>query len=165
MDAEERLRQLQESKAKANEEKNEAVTKLEELCKNVVKIFEEKSNLEKELEIKVRECELLSKMQKKDEYNQVLQKKIDKKRKKIKSLKKELQRKDCELQSALQEVQTQQEEMSRAQKELEKEHKEVMKLYKEKEELACSYNSEKAQLSKRVQILTSNKEDMEVTYT
>ena len=81
MDAEERLRQSQESKAKANEETNEAVTKLEELCKNVVKISEEKSNLEKELEIKVRECELLSKMQKKDEYNQVLQKKIDKKRK------------------------------------------------------------------------------------
>ena len=142
------------------------MTKLEELCKNVVKISEEKSNLVKELEIKVRECELLSKMQQKDEaLNQVLQKKIGKKRKKIKSLKKELQRKDCKLQSAMQEVQTQQEEMSRAQKELEKEHKEVMKLHKAKEKLACSYNSEKAQLSKRVQILTSDKEDMEVTYT
>jgi len=165
VDAEERLKQSQESKTKANEETNKAVAKCEELCKNVVKISEEKSNLEKELEIKVRECELLSKMQKKDEYNQVLQKKIDKKRKKIKSLKKELQRKDCKLQSALQEVQTQQEEMSRAQKELEKEHKEVMKLYKEKEELACSYNSEKEQLSKRVQILTSDKENLKVTYT
>ena len=165
VDAEERLRQSQESKAKANEETNKAVAKCEELCKNVVKISEEKNNLEKELEIKVRECELLSKMQQKDEYNQVLQKKIDKKRKKIKSLKKELQRKDCELQSALQEVQTQQEEMSRAQKELEKEHKEVMKLHKAKEKLACSYNSEKEQLSKRVQILTSDKENLKVTYT
>ena len=165
VDAEEQLRQSQESKAKANEKTNKAAAKCEELCKNVVKISEEKSNLEKELEIKVRECELLSKMQQKDEYNQVLQKKIDKKRKKIKSLKKELQRKDCELQSALQEVQTQQEEMSRAQKELEKEHKEVMKLHREKEELACSYNSEKEQLSKRVQSLTCDKENLKVTYT
>ena len=165
VDAEEQLRQSHDSKAKANEKTNKAVAKCEELCKNVVKISEEKSNLEKELKIKERECELLYKMQQKDEYNQVLQKKIDKKRKKIKSLKKELHRKECELQSALQEVQTQQKEMSRAQKELEKEHKEVMKLHREKEELACSYNIEKEQLSKRVQILTSDKENLKVTYT
>ena len=164
VDAEERLRQSQESKAKANEKKNKAAAKCEELCKNVVKISGEKNNLEKELEIKVRECELLYKMQQKDEYNQVLQNKIDKKRKKIKSLKKELQRKDCELQSALQEVQTQQEEMSRAQKQLKKKHKEVLQLHREKEELASSYNNEKKQLGTLVQILTSDKAEMQVTY-
>ena len=162
VDAEERLRQSQESKAKANEETNKAVAKCEELCKNVVKISEEKSNLEKELKIKERERELLYKMQQKDEYNQVLQKKIDKKREKIVSLKENIQRKECELQSAVQKVQTQQEEMSRAQMELKKKHKEAMKLHKAKEELACSYNSEKAQFSRRMQVLTS---DMEVTYT
>ena len=162
VDAEERLRQSQESKVKANEKANEAVTKLEELCKNVVKISEEKSNLEKELKIKEREHELLCAMKEKDAYNQVLQEKIDKKREKIMSLKENIQRKECELQSGLQEVQTQQEEMSRAQMELKKKHKEAMKLHKAKEELACSYNSEKAQFSRRMQILTS---DMEVTYT
>ena len=160
--ADERLRQSQESKAKANERASEAVTKLEELHENVEKICEEKSNLERELKIKERECELLSAMQEKDAYNQVLQKKIDKKRKKIKRLKEELQKKESELQSAMQDLQTKQEELSQAQNELKKQHEQVMELQREKEELACSYSIEKEQVSKIVQLLVSDKEEMQV---
>ena len=164
MDAEEHLRQSQESKVKANERASEAVTKLEELHENVEKISEEKNNLEKELKIKERECELLCAMQEKDAYNQVLQKKIDKKRKKIKSLKKELQLKESELQTTLQEAQTKQKELSEAQKVLKKQHEQVIKLQREKEELACSYNTEKEKVSKIVQILISDKDQIQVRY-
>ena len=144
-DAEQRLRQSQESKVKASMIASEAVTKLEELYENVQKISEEKSNLEKELKIKERECELLCAMQKEDAYNQVLQMKIDKKEKKIKCLKEELQSRYYELQSAVQEAQKRQEELLQAQKELKKQHKEVIKLQREKEEHAWSYNIEKRQ--------------------
>ena len=163
MDAEERLRQTQEAQVKANEKASEAVTKLEELHENVEKISGEKSNLERELKIKERECELLCVMQGKDAYNQVLQKKIDKKRKKIKRLKEELQSRYCELQSAMQEVETRQKELSQARKELKKQHQQVIQLQREKEELAWSYNIEKEQVSKIVQLLVSDKEEMQVT--
>ena len=161
--AEERLRQSQDSKVKANKKASEAVAKLEELHENVEKISGEKSNLERELKIKERECELLYAMQEKDAYNQVLQMKIDKKRKKIKRLKEELRSMDCEVQSALQEVQTRQEELSQARKELKKQNEEVIQLQREKEELAWSYNIEKEQVSKIVQFLVSDKEEMQVT--
>lgn len=120
------------------------------------------SNLERELKIKERECELVSIMQVKDEYNQVLQKKIDKKRKKIKSLKNELQRKEWQLQSALQELQTQQWVLSKSQKELKKQHEKTIKLEQDKEELAYSCDVEKKQLSKIIQILTLDKKEMQV---
>ena len=162
-DAEERLRQSQESKVKANEKASEAVTKLEELHENVEKISGEQSNLEKELKIEERECELLCAMQGKDPYNQVLQKKIDKKRKKIKRLKEELQSRYCEFQSAVQEAQNREEELLQARKELKKQHEQVIKLQREKEELAWSYNIEKKQVSKIVQLLVSDKEEMQVT--
>ena len=161
VNAEERLRQSKESKVKANKKASEAVTKLEELQENVEKISKEKSNLEKELKIKERECELLSAMQEKDAYNLVLLQKIDKKRKKMKSLRKELEQKKRELQSAMQEVGTIKEKLSQAQKELKKQHEEVILLHREKEELACSYNTEKEQVSKIVQLLVSD-EKMQV---
>ena len=161
LDAEDRLRDAQESKVKANDIASEALTKLEELHKGVKKNFEEKGNLEKELKIKERECELLSAMQEKDPRNQVLQKKIDKK--KIKGLKKELKKKESELQTAMQEVGTMKEMLSQAQTELKKQHKQVMQLHREKEELACSYNIEKEQVSKIVQLLVSDKKEMQVT--
>ena len=92
MHAEECLRQSQESKVKANEKACEAVTKLEKLQEIVEPISKEKSNLEKELKVKEREYQLLSTVHEKDEeLNQVLQKKIEKKKKKIKRLKEELQ--------------------------------------------------------------------------
>ena len=164
VDIEERLRQSQASKAKANVKSSESETKLEELLGNVEKIAQEKSNLERKLSIKERECELLCAMQEKDTYNQVLQKKVDKKRKKIKSLKKELEIKESELQSALQKVQTQQKELSEAQKELKKQNEEVIQLQREKEELACSYNIEREKVSKIVQILISDKDKIQVRY-
>ena len=164
VDAEDRLRQSQESKVKANEKASETVTKLEDLHENVQKIAQEKSNLEKELKVKERECQLLSTVHEKDEeLNQVLQKKIEKKKKKIKRLKEELQSMDSELQSALQEVETRQKGLSQAQKELKKQHKEVIQLQREKEKLAWSYNIEKEQVSKIVQLLVSDKEEMQVT--
>ena len=162
VDVEKRLRQSQASKAKANVKLSDSETKHEELLGNVEKMAQEKSNLERKLSIKERECKLLCTMQEKDAYNQVLQEKIDKKRKKIKSLKKELQLKESELQSASQEVQTQQKELSEAQTVLKKQHEQVIKLQREREELACSYNIEKKKVSKIVQILTSDKDKMQV---
>ena len=102
-------------------------------------------------------------MQEKDAYNQVLQKKVDKKRKKMKRLREELQQKEEELQSAGKEVRTRQEELLQAQKELKKQHEEVIQLQREKEELACYYDIEKVQVSKIVQILASDKEELQVT--
>ena len=95
---EEHLRCAQESKAKANDKTNEIVTRLEELHENMQKFAQEKNSIEMKLKFKEQECELLSKMQGKDEtYNQFLQTIIEKKRNKIKRLKEELQKKECEL--------------------------------------------------------------------
>ena len=165
MVTEERLRCAQESKAKANDKTSEVVTKLEELHENMQKIAQEKDSIEMKLKFKEQECELLSKMQGKDEtYNLFLQKRIEKKKKKVKRLKEELQKKEHELKSALQEVQTKQEELSQARKELKKQQEEVIQLQREKEELALSYSIEKEQVSKIVQLLVSDKEEMQVRY-
>ena len=80
--AEERLRQSQESKVKANERACEAVTKLEELQENVEKIVQEKKNLEMKLKVKERECQLLCTMQEEDEIsNQFLKMEVYKRKK------------------------------------------------------------------------------------
>ena len=164
VDAEERLRQSQESKVKANEKACEAVTKLEDLHENVEKIVQEKKNLEMELEVKKRECQVLCAMQEEDEVsNQFLKMKVDKKQEEIKNLRDELQSRNGELQSAVQEAQNRQKELSQARKELKKQHEQVMQLQMEKEELAWSYNIEKEQVSKIVQLLVSDKEEMQVT--
>ena len=163
MVTEERLIHAQECKAEANSNTSELVAKIEELHDNMQKIAQDKNSIEVKLKFKERECELLSKMQGKDEtYSQLLQTKLEKKKKKMKRLKEELQKKECELKSALQEVQTKQEELSQARKELKKRHEEVIQLQKEKKELACSYNIEKEQVSKIVQLLVSDKEEMQV---
>ena len=65
---------------------------------------------------------------------------------------------DSELQSAFQKVQIGQKGLSEAQKEVEKQHEQVIQLQKEKEELAWSYNIEKEEVSKIVQLLVSDKE-------
>ena len=104
-------------------------------------------------------------MQGKDEtYNQLLQTVIEKKKNKIKRLKEELQKKESELESALKEIQTKQEQLSQAQKELKKKHEKVIHLQREKEKLALSYNIEKEQVSKIVQLLVSDKEEMQVRF-
>ena len=164
MVTEERLRHAQECKAEANNNTSELVAKLEELHENMQKIAQDKNSIEVKLKFKERECELLSKMQGKDEtYNQ-LQTIVEKKKNKIKRLKEELQKKECELKSALQEVQTKQEKLSQARRELKKQHEEVIRLQREKEELSLSYNIEKEQVSKIVQLLVSDKEEMQVRF-
>ena len=141
------------------------MAELEELHENMQKIAQEKNIIEMKLKFKEQQCELLSKMQGKDEtYNQLLQTIIEKKKNKIKRLKEELQRKECEIKSALQKVQTKQEELSQARRELKKQHKKVIELQREKEELALSYNIEKEQVSKIVQLLVSDKEEMQVRF-
>ena len=164
MDVDKHLTHAQWSKAKSRDKASEDMTKLQKLHGNVEKLTQEKSILEMELNIKERECQLLCSMQEKDAYNQDLQKRIDKKRKKIKSLKQELQKKECEFQSALQEVQTKQEALLQSQEELKKQHEKVMQLQREKENLDCFYNIEKEQVSKIVQILVSDKEEMQVNH-
>ena len=69
---------------------------------------------------------------------------------------------DSELQSALQEVQIGQKGLSEARKEVKKQHEQVILLQREKEEVAWSYNTEKEQVSKIVQLLVSDKEEMQV---
>ena len=165
MATEERLRCAQEFKAKMNDKTSEIVSKLEELHEDVLTIAQEKGNIEMKLKFKERECELLSEMQGKNEtYNQLLQMVNEKKKNKIKRLKEELEKKESELKSALQEVQTKQEELSQAQKELKKQHEKVIQLQREKEKLALSYNIEKEQVSKIVQLLVSDKKEMQVSF-
>ena len=62
----------------------------------------------------------------------------------------------------MQEAQNSEEELLQARKELKKQHEQVIKLQRE-EELAWSYNIEKKQVSKIVQLLVSDKEEMQVT--
>ena len=69
---------------------------------------------------------------------------------------------DSELKSALQEVQIGQKGLSEARKEVKKQHEQVIQLQREKEELAWSYNIEKEQVSKIVQLLVSDKKEMQV---
>ena len=118
-----------------------------------------------ELKVKEREYQLLSRVHEKDEeLSQVLKKKVEKKKKKIKRLKKELESMDSELQSALQEVQIGQKGLLQAQNKVKKQHEQVIQLQKEKEELAWSFNIEKEQVSKIVQLLVSDKEEMQVRF-
>ena len=166
MDAEERLRESQESKVKATEKIKEVVTKLEEQRDSVVKLSLEMKNLENKLIIKEKVCKLLCKLLEKDNkpYNQSLQEKIDRKRIKINRLEEELQSKEHELKSALQDAQTKQEELSSCRKELQKQHKKVMKLRKEKEDLACSCNIQKERVSKLLQFMLAFPEEMKVMF-
>ena len=162
MDTKERLRQSQESKAKAIDKTKKVITKLKTICDSVVKLSKEKSNLEKKLIIKEQVWKLLCEMLMK-EYNQGLQHKIERKQKKMKRLEEVLQMKNHELKSSLEEIQSKQEELLQAQQEMWKQHKKVMQLLKEKEELACSYNILKERVSKHVQIMLAFPDEKKVT--
>ena len=162
MNAQECFRNSHELKVKAVKKTREVIVELEESHENMQKMSQEKRNLEMELKIKEQKCQMLCTMQKTDVCNQVLQMKIAKTKKKIKNLKEELKRKESNLQSALQDVQIKQEQLLQVRKEMKKQHKEVIKLQREKEKLACTYNSEKEQVSKLVQILVSDKEETKV---
>ena len=133
---------------------SEVVIKLNELHKDMISL--EKSISKSTLKLNKREYELRSEMQ--ETYNQ----EFSKKKEKIKRLKEKLQRKKCELQSAQKEFQTRQEELLQARIELKKQHEDVMQLQREKKELACHYNIEREQVSKLVQLLVSDKKEMQV---
>ena len=135
------------------------MVELEKVLESMQTIARERSSIEKELKFREQECQLLYELKEKDEF---FQEKITKKRKKIKKLKEELQTKDGQLKSAQEEARMRHEELSQAQAELRKKHEEVKELQREREELACSYNIEKLQVSKRFQISTSDKEEMKV---
>ena len=137
-----------------------------ELREKARKIVQEKRILQMELDSKQRELRLLSELKEKYaadvEKKQFYSAKISKKSLKIKKLEKELQRKKSNLQSALQEAQKMQNELSQAQVELKKKDEEVKQLHEEKEKMACFFNIEQEQVSKLVQLITSEKTEMEV---
>ena len=114
-----------------------------------------------EMDHKQKELQLLCEMEKYTPdfgINSFYCEKISKKTLKIKKLEKELY-------SAMQEANKLQEELLQAQEKLKEKHEEVKKLHEEKEKLSCSFNIEREQVSKLVQLittLTSEKEEMEV---
>ena len=162
-DIEEQLQRSLESNTAANKKASGEMVELKTALENMQKIARERSSIEKELKLKERECELLLELKKKDEL--FFEKKIIKKKKKIKTLRTELQTKEHELESAQQEARMQQAELLKAQAEVKKKHEEVKRLQREREELACSYNIENLQVSKRIQITVitaSDQEEMKV---
>ena len=195
IDTKKRLGQSQKSKASTDENINQILCSISELQRKVESIAHERNITKDKLESKQQECQLLSEMQdvvtesmqgrqkqhqrfwKKDQekeqqlqekkvtYRTLLERIIAKKGRKIEKLEEELQHKDSELRSAQQEARSLDEKLSQARAELIMKHEEVKQLQKEKEELTCSYNIEKEQVSKLVQIaatLTADKEKIEV---
>ena len=159
-DSEEQLRQLQMSKSAVNEKVSQVMSRIEELHKKVRKIVQEKKILEIELQSKRKECQLLSEMKEKDAVlNSMLDEKISGKQKEIETLEKELQKRESDLQSAQQEASRWQEELLRVQAYLKEKHKEVVQLKKENEKLSCSYNIEKEQVSKLIQLTVDLRAD------
>ena len=135
---------------------------LKELHEKTQKIAQERNIFKMEMDHKQKELQLLCEM--KEKYtpdfgiNSFYSEKISKKTLKIKKLEKELY-------SAMQEANKLQEELLQAQVELKEKHEEVKKLHEEKEKLSCSFNIEREQVSKLVQLittLTSEKKEMEV---
>ena len=184
MDIERQLRDSHKSKASIDENIDRILCRISELHSKVESISHDRNITKEKLESKQGECQLLSeirdvltecvqgsmkehrKLQENESaYRILLEKKIDKKMKKIEKLEEELRQKDSDLQLAQKEARSLNEELSQARADLEKKHEEVKQLQKKNEELACSYNIEKEQVSKLVQIavtLTADKEKVEV---
>jgi len=193
-DTKKRLKDSQQSKASIDENINKILGSISKLRDKVQVIAHERNITREKLENKQRECQLLSELrdvlagsmqdskkqhqwfrkkdqekdrqlQEKEAYRMLLEEKIAKKKKKIEMLEEMLQQKDSELRSAQQEARSLDEKLFQARVELDKKHEEVKQLQKENEELACSYNIEKEQVSKLVQItvaLTADKRKIEV---
>ena len=166
-DSEEQLRHSQKTRSAVNEKVSQVMSRIAELHKKVRKIVQEKKILEIELQSKRKECQLLSEMKEKDaSLSSMLEEKIDRKKKDIETLEKELQKRESDLQSAQQEASRWQEELLKVQTELKEKHKEVIQLEKENENLSCSYNIEKEQVSKLIQLtvdLRADKLEIEVS--
>ena len=195
MDIKKRLGISEKTKASIDENINQMLCSISELKREVESIAHERKVTKDKLESKQRECQLLSEMQdvltesmqdrqkqhqwflmkdqendrklqeKEVAYRTLLEEKITKKRKKIEKLKEELRQKDSDLQSAEQKAKSVVEELIQAQAELKRKHDEIKQLQKENEELTCSYDIQKEQVSKLFQIkatLTADKEKVEV---
>ena len=195
MDTKTQLTNSQKSIASIDKNINQILCNISELQDKVESIAHERSITNDKLESKQQECQLLSEMQdvlaegirdskkqhqwfwKKDQekdrqlqgkevaYRMLLEKIITKKMKKIEKLEEELRQKDSDLRSAQQEARSLNVKLLQARVELKMKHEEVKQLQKENEELACSYNIEKEQVSKLIQIaviLTADKTKIEV---
>ena len=166
-DSEEQLRHSQKSKSAVNEKVCQVMSRIAEIHKKVRKIVQEKKILEIELQSKRKECQLLSEMKEKDaSLSSMLAEKIDGKEKEIETLEKELQKRESDLQSAQQAARKWQEELLNARADLKERDKEVKRSKKENEKLSCSYNIEKEQISKLIQLtadLRADKLEIEVS--
>ena len=177
LDNDKRLRDSQRSKASIDENINQILCSISKLREKVQSVANERNITKEKLESKQRECQLLSKMQdmlteskkqlqeKEVACRMLLEEKIAKKKKKIAKLEEELRQKDSELQSAMQETRPLHEKLLQARAELETKHEELTQLQKQNEELSCSYNIEKEQVSKLVQlsvVLNADKKKIEV---
>ena len=183
-DSRKRLRDAQGYKASIDENINQILCGVSKVREKVKSIAHERNITKEKLESKQRECRLLSEMQdvltesmrdsktkdrqlqeREADYRRLLEEIIAEKKRQIGNLEKELRQKDSDLQSAQQEARSLHEKLLQARAELEKKSEEVKQLQKENEELACSYNIEKEQVSKLVQItvaLTADKKKAEV---
>ena len=166
-DSEEQLRHSQKSRSAVNEKVTQVMSRIEELHKKVRKIVQEKKILKIELQSKRKECQLLSEIKEKDaSLSLVLEEKINGKQKEIETLEKELQKRESDLHSAQQEARRWQEDLLKAKAELKEKDKQVIQLKKENENLSSSYNIEKEQLSKLIQLtvdLRSDKLEIQVS--
>ena len=88
-------------------------------------------------------------------YQTLLKHIIAKKKRKFEKLEEELRQKDSDLRSAQQDARLLLGELLQAQAEVKMKHEEVKKLQEKNEKLTCSYNIEKEQVSKLVQIMTT----------
>ena len=158
------LKFLRDSQLPLNEDATSIMNKLTELSEQVEKLSQDRDNTDTKLQRNERDCVLLSEMQKvhDEEKCQLLQEIIDDKKRKIKRLKKELKQKEQDLEYTQQKAKALQERLSKVQEELKVIHEAAKKLQEEKEELTRSYNSARQDVSRLVDILTSDREGMQV---
>ena len=158
------LKLSRDSQLPLSEDATSIMNKLTELSEQVEKRSQDRDSTDTKLQCNERDCVLLSEMQKvhDEEKCQLLQEMIDDKKREIKILKEELNQKEHHLQCTQQEAKALQEKLSKVQEELKVIHEAVKTLQEEKQELTRSYNSEKEEISRRVYILTSDREAMKV---
>ena len=166
-DSNERLTRTRKSKIAVDENVHQIMSHLEKLRTRVQKIVQEKRVIEIELQSKQRECQLLSQLmsesREKDEViTTLLEEKIQRNLEDAENLEKELKRKESDLESAHQESRTRQEELSQARADLKMKHEEVQNIQQEYEKLTSCYDIGMEQLSKLIQLLAADKEEMQV---
>ena len=175
-----RLRDSQKSEASIGENITQILHSISKLHDSMQSIAYERNTTKEKLELEKRGCQLLSEMQdvlsevrdilaanmrdsSKKQHQQLQENEVAyrillgdiivEKRKQIENLEEELRQKNSDLQSAQHEARSLHEKLLQARAELAMKSEEVKQLQKENEELACSYNIEKEQVSKLVHIM------------